>query len=170
MIPNKSSPQIPMLPERVISNAIGEFRKAECLPHCAVAVFGSASFIAAPEYKRIKSMTKQQPWLISRNAYSIFLEEIGETVHDARRFLAQAGNLSDAEMVKQMRVAMHKVKGSAGFFGVDGLAKIAAQFESHLRMDSPPLSDRLPALAELMQALEAAASDLPTPPDDQQND
>lgn len=111
-------------------------------------------------------MGNQKPWLISRNAYSIFRKEVVGILSWTRTVISDDLPSAHGSTLKRLRTEMHKIKGSAGFFGFDRLAQLAADFEAQVLLASPPLSDRLDGLKEILAGLDKEADALPEPPDE----
>jgi len=65
---------------------------------------------------------------------TIFCEEAADQLREwEESLLALEKNPQDAEQLNRMFRALHTMKGSAGFIGFDGLARVAHDLESSLQ-------------------------------------
>ncbi len=94
-------------------------------------------------------------------AYPIFVSEVKK--HFAK--LSEVFSLADSpseEVFKECRIAAHRIKGGAGFFGLEELGKSAANLEQLLLAPSLSKED-LALIKEQVGALGALAGRMPEP-------
>ena len=64
-------------------------------------------------------------------AYRIFVDELCRYCENARQHLSQEGAL-ETQVRRDLAAAFHKVKGGAGFFGLEDLRRISGELEDLL--------------------------------------
>ncbi len=71
--------------------------------------------------------------LRSTKAYQRFLQELKQHEVDASS-AKEVGLVSlDKDQVDQLKITFHKIKGTAGFFGLENLSSISSLLEEELR-------------------------------------
>jgi chemotaxis protein histidine kinase CheA len=94
---------------------------------------------------------------LSPRAYRLYVEQLEQGVAKATTILFAHEEI-DSETARNFATLFHKMRGGAGFFGLDSVAEIAGKLETLFfnnevdeltrQRDSEPLIQRLSSLAE----------------------
>ncbi len=96
------------------------------------------------------------------NAYRLFHAELHKHLETARADLSGTAEPS-REQLKKLGGIFHLLRGGAGFFGLDSLAKISQRLEEILLHDASRSAARLQEARQLVEEIERVAADIPEP-------
>jgi chemotaxis protein histidine kinase CheA len=93
-------------------------------------------------------------------AYSIFVSELEAHIAAAKHLFEQAGE-DQAAGLPDLRIAFHRIKGGAGFFGLDHIAGHAAELERLLLKPLAEACRNMDRIKAEVGELESSLRDLP---------
>ena len=100
--------------------------------------------------------------LLKGDAYRMFLVELFSHIEETRRFLSLPKHQVKSEDLLELRIKFHSIKGAAGFFGFDSIARLAAKLEKDfLQQDNVTLERQ--QLLESIDRLHRERENLPAP-------
>jgi len=89
--------------------------------------------------------------LIDTKAYAVFCRELsgyGKLLNE----LISAENLN-IERLKEIRIAAHRIKGGAGFFGLERIGELGGTLEVISMEDPKQIAARIPELSRILMEL-----------------
>lgn len=98
--------------------------------------------------------------MLSPTAYRLFVEELAKHLADATNTFGRAEEATKDDLVR-LSARFHTIKGGAGFFGFDRIAKLAATLEE--RFNAPDASCFITGneARTLLSELESASREIP---------
>ena len=97
---------------------------------------------------------------INTKAYSIFHSEVSKCILSLETIFSHTPT---AEELKSARIATHRLKGGAGFFGLDGLGKTGGNVEQLILTDQAQSKKEIEIIQELIAKLKVLATEMPPP-------
>lgn len=99
---------------------------------------------------------------IKANAYKLFFSEFRKHLSSAQSSL-RAQKEPTQEELRKIGAAFHLVRGGAGFFGLDDLARVSEKLEELLLENLSQSRNCLEQARKLLTEVEQIASSLPAP-------
>lgn len=108
-------------------------------------------------------MSAQKPnSLISGNAYRLFVDELSRHVENARKTFFMDQPPAQDDLIRA-RTDFHTIRGGAGFFGLDEIAKCAAEIEKACKEPLGQLAVQIDAVRDMILEIERLVSEAPVP-------
>lgn len=100
--------------------------------------------------------------LIHSNAYKIFVAELQRHLNTTRQLFEANTQLSSDELY-QAGASFHTIRGGAGFFCLEEIARIAGELEKQLMKGPLDLSAERNGIKAKIETLESLAAKIPIP-------
>lgn len=98
---------------------------------------------------------------VAKKAYKVFVTELQQSISAAKGKLTV---VPSPETAKQLSIEFHKIKGGAGFFGLNDVAKTAGQLQTaFVEKHVGSALDQLEQAIKLLGDLESLSSRIPRP-------
>lgn len=106
--------------------------------------------------------TDQRAQLLAGKAYALFVSELERHLSDAKKRFSDQQKLQ-AKDYAQVRSDFHTIKGGAGFFGLNNVAKAASKIEDILHSPIEQLASQVDQIRGQLKEIEELIKEIPQP-------